>query len=161
MAIALIKLARNENIRNHNCVHTHSGYFKKTVGFSVLLLLFTASWLQQEHPKVFRDGRHSKFRCVGLVTMRYHFCWHTDLHTYEQQRGYRRELWRLFCCGHDAQDDSNENINNGIIFPSLNSAKRTPIIGPWTESTWSVQFYRAKPERRHCDVIRLRQNITK
>ena len=53
------------------------------------------------------------------------------------------------------------NIYNGIIFPSLNPAKRTPIIGPWTESMWTVQFYRAKPERRHCDVIRLRQNIAK
>ena len=30
------------------------------------------------------------------------------------------------------------NIYNGIIFPSLNPAKRTPIISPWTESTWSV-----------------------
>ena len=36
------------------------------------------------------------------------------------------------------------NIYNGIIFPSLNPAKCTPIIGPWTESTWSVQFYRTK-----------------
>ena len=52
-------------------------------------------------------------------------------------------------------------IYNGIIFPSLSPAKRTPIIGPWTGSTWSVQFYRAKPERHHCDVIRLRQNIRK
>ena len=52
-------------------------------------------------------------------------------------------------------------IYNGNIFPSLNPAKCTPIIGPWTESTWSVQFYRAKPERRHCDIIRWRQNIKK
>ena len=53
------------------------------------------------------------------------------------------------------------NIYSGSIFPSLNHANRTTFIGQWIESTWSVQFNRAKPERRHCDVIRLRQNVTK
>ena len=53
------------------------------------------------------------------------------------------------------------NIYNGTIFPLLNHAYRTPFIGQWIQSTWSVQFYRAKLERRHCDVMRLRQNVTK
>ena len=53
------------------------------------------------------------------------------------------------------------NIYNGIIFPSLNHANRTPFIGQWIESTRSVQCHCAKPERHHCDVIRLRQNVTK
>ena len=34
--------------------------------------------------------------------------------------------------------DTFEYIYNGNIFPSLNPAKRTPIIGQWTELTWSV-----------------------
>ena len=57
--------------------------------------------------------------------------------------------------------DSILYIYNGIIFPSLNHANHTQFIGPWIELTWSVQFYRAKPERRHSDFIRLNQNVTK
>ena len=36
------------------------------------------------------------------------------------------------------------NIYNHIIFPTLNHAYRTLLIGQWIESTWSVQFLSRK-----------------